>query len=339
MSVFRIRIFLALLAVALLGLVVAAQQHRFFERTWFAAREALAPTAQARSLQLSDYRVDIEARAIGGQANVSALSFDAHRRTLVSVTNQRPHFLELSLDGALLRSIPLRGFEDPEGIEYIRPGVYAIVEERKRRIVEVHIDDATTLVDIDDPVNVRQLTLSSEDEGNRGFEGLAFDASGQRLFIAKEKGPLRIFEVDGFFAEAGQPFDLNIHRNPERDLGLFVTDLSSLYYDQATEHLVALSDESKLLVEMDGQGTPLSALTLRRGRQGLLADVPQAEGVAMDDEGNLYVVSEPNLFYRFSKQPREATPLRRLAELFDGAPTAVPPAIDATRAKEKLSTL
>jgi uncharacterized protein YjiK len=33
----------------------------------------------------------------------------------------------------------------------------------------------------------------------------------------------------------------------------------------------------------------------------LKESVGQAEGLTRDDAGNLYVVSEPNLFYRFRK--------------------------------------
>jgi uncharacterized protein YjiK len=80
-----------------------------------------------------------------------------------------------------------------------------------------------------------------------------------------------------------------------------VTDLSSLQYDERSGHLLALSDESRLILELDVDGRPLSTLSLSKGRQGLQKTVPQAEGIAMDDDSTMYLVSEPNLFYVFKK--------------------------------------
>ncbi|EHG9191320.1 hypothetical protein BSV20_23565, partial [Salmonella enterica subsp. enterica serovar Enteritidis] len=33
----------------------------------------------------------------------------------------------------------------------------------------------------------------------------------------------------------------------------------------------------------------------------LRRDIPQAEGIASDDRDTLWIVSEPNLFYRFTR--------------------------------------
>jgi uncharacterized protein YjiK len=82
---------------------------------------------------------------------------------------------------------------------------------------------------------------------------------------------------------------------------MFVRDLSSLQYDERSGHLLALSDESRLILELDVDGRPLSTMSLSKGRHGLQKTVPQAEGIAVDDDGTLYIVSEPNLFYVFKK--------------------------------------
>ncbi|MBC3925309.1 SdiA-regulated domain-containing protein, partial [Pseudomonas lurida] len=52
---------------------------------------------------------------------------------------------------------------------------------------------------------------------------------------------------------------------------------------------------------LDRAGPGLRGVPRLNGRHGLTKRVPQAEGIAMDDEGTLYLVSEPNLFYVFKK--------------------------------------
>ena len=283
---------------------MAAQEFRLFERGWFIVQEwRHAEEWRERSIWLPDYEVAIEAQTIEGLADdVSALTFDPDRRSLLTVTNQKSEIIELSLDGRILRRIPLVGFGDPEAIEYISPGIYVITDERAQRLIKVRLDDATRFVDA---AEAQQLSLGIGRSGNKGFEGLAYDLDGKRLFVAKERDPVTIYEVHGFpHTDPDKPFAVHVVDNPRRDQGLFVRDLSSLDFDQRSGHLLALSDESRLVLELNSDGRPISSLSLLRGMHGLQRSVPQAEGVAMDDAGNLYLVSEPNLFYLFRKVER-----------------------------------
>ncbi len=285
---------LALLAV----LTVAGQNHRLFERAWFNANQWWQ-TLDERSIDLGAYQVDIEGQVIEGLKDVSALTFDPDRRTLFTVTNRNSELIELSLQGKILRRIPLTGFGDPEAVEYISRGTYVVTDEREQRLIKIHVDDDTQAIDAQE---TQQLGLAIGLNGNKGFEGLAYDSVGKRLFVAKERDPMVIYEILGFpEQEEGQPHKVHVMQNPERDAGLFVRDLSSLQFDERSGHLLALSDESQLVLEVDVDGRPLSSLSLRKGFQGLGRSVPQAEGIAMDDEGVIYLVSEPNLFYVFRK--------------------------------------
>ncbi|WP_323614676.1 SdiA-regulated domain-containing protein [Pseudomonas putida] len=290
---------IGLLAVLLLG--VAEQQFRLLERGWFNFKTWWQPAEQ--SMGLDRYRVVIEAQPIDGlDDDVSALTYDPDRKTLFTVTNKRSELIELSLDGRILRRVPLTGFGDPEAVEYVGPNSYVITDERQQRLIRVRLEDDTMFLDAHD---AEQLSLGIGLNGNKGFEGLAYDSAGKRLFVAKERDPMVIYEIHGFPHEnPEQPYAVHVVQDRKRDARLFVRDLSSLQFDERSGHLLALSDESRLVLELDVKGKPLSTLSLRKGYQGLKQTVPQAEGIAMDEAGTIYLVSEPNLFYVF-KQPTD----------------------------------
>ncbi|MBB3103410.1 SdiA-regulated domain-containing protein [Azomonas macrocytogenes] len=286
----------------LLSITITAQKSRLFERAWFNLREwRHADDWQARSLWLPDYRVVVEGRKIEGiDENLSALTYDPDRKSLFAITNGQPRIVELALDGRLLRSIELVGFSDCEAIEYIAPGVYVVANEREQRLLRVTLDDDTRSIDAS---HLQQITLGIDNDGsNKGFEALGYDRVRQRLFVGKERDPVRIYEIDGFpFSPTSKARFVHVNENRRRDARLFVRDLSSLSYDQGSGHLLVLSDESRLVLELDAKNRPVSTLSLSGGQHGLRYSVPQAEGLTIDEEGSLYIVSEPNLFYVFKK--------------------------------------
>lgn len=290
---------LILSVVSLIALIALGQYQRLFERAWFNLHVLWQPVS-SRSMGLDQYQVVTEAQVIDSQVeNVSALTYDPVRKSLFTVTNKRSELIELSLDGRILRRVALVGFGDPEAVEFIGADTYVVADESQQRLIKIHLEQDTTFVDAAD---AEQVTIGVHMSNNKGFEGLAYDSVGKRLFVAKERDPMLIYEVHGFPRfNPEESYTVHVVNDPKRDAGMFVRDLSSLQYDERSGHLLALSDESRLILELDVDGRPLSTMSLSKGSQGLQKNVPQAEGIAMGDDGTLYLVSEPNLFYVFKK--------------------------------------
>ncbi|TBU89208.1 SdiA-regulated domain-containing protein [Phytopseudomonas dryadis] len=253
------------------------------------------------SLLLPGYRVQIDAKAVVGvDANLSGLSYDEQRDQLWAVLNNPEELLAMSKEGEVLARYPLSGFGDVEGVTYLGDGLLVLAEERTHALVVVPVPAASGALFRED---YRALTLGIQREGNQGFEGVGYDRARDRLFVVKEHSPMKLYEIRGLKASVQGRFGLEIidHDDWIRD-SVFASDLSSVHFDEKTGHLVLLSDESQRLMELDGDSGELVAMrNLSRGFADLADGVPQGEGMTFDDQGNLYIVSEPNLFYRFGR--------------------------------------
>ncbi len=260
--------------LALILLIAAGQHLRLFERAWFNVNTLFKPINE-QAIALDQYQVTVEAQVIEGlNDDVSALTFDPVRKSLF--TGYQPEF---RADRAVTR------WQDPAAHcpdRLWRSGGGGIHQRRHLR----HHRRAPAAADQDSPgrrhpiprraAEAEQMTLGVHMSGNKGFGvGLAYDSVGKRLFVAKERDPMLICEVHGLFHHNPEKSHaVHVINNPKRDAGLFVRDLSSLQYDERSGHLLALSEESRLIIELDIDGQPLSTLSLSKGRQGLQNRAP-----------------------------------------------------------------
>lgn len=272
------------------------------------AMRGIGPDSFNGRLDLATYFVDIEARPIEGLAeNTSGLTYSPETGTLFTAINDPPELAELSTDGDLLRRIALSGARDVEGITHVEGDRFIIVDEGKSRLNWIAITSETLAVDL---AGTPFVTLDLGTVPNLGFEGISWDQSKQELVIVQEMLPVRVLVAEGLEqAVQGRGFGIAFREwRPESWAGHGVSDLSSVTVHDPTGNMILLSHMSSLLIEYDAQGAPLGLLSLWAGRHGLQASVPQAEGVAIGPRGEIFIVSEPNLFYRFGSAARETPP-------------------------------
>lgn len=249
-------------------------------------------------LNLNDYKVNIEAKKVENiKDNLSGITYNKNTKTLFAVTNSPRKIYELDKKGEVLRTIKLEGFKDTEGITYLYKNVFAIVDERTAQLLLININSDTQKISITEALN--DFTLKINSYKNFGYEGIAFDNKKEIFYIVNEKFPVELIKISNLLENK----NLNISFGEGlTTLNHFMTDFSGLHFDEKSRHLLFLSDESKSVAEVNLDGVQISFGNLEEDFLGLKKDIPQAEGVTMDEEGTLFIVSEPNLFYTFNKR-------------------------------------
>lgn len=241
------------------------------------------------ALALSSYKAVIQQKTVAGvKSNLSGLTYSAEDRMLFAVINNPPELVWLTTEGQLVGRMPLQGIHDPESIAWSGGNQFQIGSEKDGAVYKTQVDIQRGTMQI-----ISMVKLEGYDKAkNKGLEGTAWDAKNERLYAAKERKPIVIKEVE--MSKNG------ITRALPSAITASVSDVSGLEYHAPTDSLLVLSDESKMILEVSSEWRVRDRLFLTAEWSGLRDDIPQPEGIAMDNENNLYIVSEPNLFYKFS---------------------------------------
>lgn len=242
------------------------------------------------ALALSSYKAVIQQKPVAAvKSNLSGLTYSAEDRMLFAVINNPPELVWLTTEGQLVGRMPLQGIHDPESIAWSGGNQFLIGSEKDGAVYKTQVDIQRGAMQI-----ISMVKLEGYDKAkNKGLEGTAWDAKNERLYAAKERKPIVIKEVE--MSKNG------ITRVLPSAITASVSDVSGLEYYAPTDSLLVLSDESKMILEVSSEWRVRDRLFLTAEWSGLREDIPQPEGIAMDNENNLYIVSEPNLFYKFSR--------------------------------------
>jgi uncharacterized protein YjiK len=177
---------------------------------------------------------------------------------LFTVSDRHSKIYEIDDDGDVKNDIDIDG-HDLEALAIDKDGDFLVADESRAKVWHIAADGARH----------DAFEVPDADDGNSGIEGLTFGKSGH-LFVAKEKDPARIIELDD---DGDELANEKIH---------FADDLSALTYNPDDKHLYALSDEDHTLYRLDSDWEVHTAWKL---------PIKHPEGIAFD--GNiLYIASD-----------------------------------------------
>ncbi|WP_228043664.1 choice-of-anchor I family protein [Dolichospermum sp. LEGE 00246] len=239
---------------------------------------------------------------------VSAVTYNWDTDTLFVVGDGSTSIVQVSKTGQLINSMTLAlgsspqgtDFYDTEGLTYVGGGQFVLIEERDRQASLFTYTAGTTLT----KSNVKTVKLGTT-VGNIGIEGISWDPQTNGFIAVKEITPEGIFQTTIDFvagtASNGSPTTVNstdLFDPAKAGIADFadvfaLSNLSALNGKADSSNILILSQESGKIVKSDRAGNISSSLTIVSdpGNPLSIAD-QQHEGLTMDKDGYLYVVSE-----------------------------------------------
>ena len=189
----------------------------------------------------------------------------------------------------IAKPVSLDPLADTEGITYIGGARYLVVEERRGSIATIRWESASS-VELEQRQDLEDMPWAAR--LNRGLEGIFWNPLDGSIRAVSEATPRSMWRI----AERDEPKStprLNGCQGAD-DL----SDWAGLAQVPGTAHFLLLSEESSVVAELDALCRRVDSLDLN-GNSGSQS-IPQAEGIVVDGQCQIWVLSEPNLLYRFA---------------------------------------
>jgi uncharacterized protein YjiK len=235
----------------------------------------------------------------------SAVTYNWDTHTLFIATDGSTSIVQVTKTGELVDSMTLApggspqgtDFYDLEGLAYVGNGQFVMSEERDQQLVLFNYVAGATLT------RAHTLTVKiGPTVGNIGIEGVSYDPLTGGFIGVKEIDPQGIFQTTIDFA-AGTASNGSATTAPSNMFNptlLSLLDIADVYAlsnlpgltGPQRENILLLSQEQGVIVNVTRSGQVTSVLTITKpGSTQPVADQGH-EGVTMDGDGVLYVVSE-----------------------------------------------
>jgi len=237
---------------------------------------------------------------------LSGVTYNWDNGRLYAVEDEAEAVYEFDKNGTYLSVMTITGGAntDTEGVTYIGGGQFLMAEERAQNIYRFTYTAGGSLARAGLPTfNVGLAT------NNTGLEGISYDPISGNVFGLKEKTPQLVYTVSGLdlpsmTGGSVAAFVPNLGTLDLSDVQVLAT-VPSLVGTGDQNNLLVLSQESNRLLEVDLAGNILSQLDL--GTSGLALGSTSIEGVTIDENGTIYLVSEdPKMFILNVPEPSTA---------------------------------
>jgi len=200
----------------------------------------------------------------------SGITYNSKNNSLWVVSDEKPDFFEIDLNGNLIKKITSDGY-DMEGLDLTKNCDTIYVVEESSKLVTTFLTNGT---------RISSFTVDVATNPSNILEGITIDKS-NHLFVLNEKLPRLMIE----FAAASEM--------SRREL-TYTTDISDICYDEQLDCFWIVSDESKKIIKISKTGILLTEWQIPFEKGEGITFVQDKMYIVCDSDAKMYIFNKPD---------------------------------------------